>query len=121
MTIQEAISGVDSLQPNTFTREEKLAWLCRVEAMVKAQILDCYADAPEVSPYTPDTDPETTLLVGAPWEELYLRYLQAQMDLANGETTRYANSAALYNSLFNGYRNHYNRTHMAVSTGWKYF
>lgn len=121
MTINEAMDTVDVLQPNTFSRTEKLAWLSRAEGLIKAQILDTCVDAPDFAGYGPDTDPDTVLLLSAPWDEIYLRYLQAQMDLANGEVTRYENSAALYNRLFAACRNHYNRTHVPRHTGWQYF
>ena len=121
MTVNQALDAVDALQPNTFSRAEKLAWLSRVEALVKTQILDTCQAAPAFSGYGPDTPGETELLAAAPWDELYLRYLQAQMDLANGEVARYENSGALYNRLFAACRNHYNRTHVPKSTGWQFF
>jgi len=121
MTINEAIDTLDSLQPNTCTREEKLAWLWRLDGFLHAQIWAHYGGVPAEKPYTPDTDPDTVLPVTAPWDEIYVRYLQAQVDLVNGELTRYANSSALYNRLLTAYRDHYNRTHTPLGTGWKYF
>ena len=56
-----------------------------------------------------------------PWDELCIRYLQAQLDLVNGELTRYANSAALFNQLLGAYQDYYNRTHTCVGTRLKYF
>lgn len=121
MTINEAIDTLDSLQPNTCTREEKLAWLWRLDGILRATIHDHYGATPAIDPYTLDTDPDMTLPVAAPWDEIYLRYLQAQIDLTNGELTRYANSAALYNQLLTAYRDHYNRTHTPLGTRLKYF
>lgn len=121
MTINAAIEAVDALQPNAFGREEKIAWLSRAEGIVKTQILDICEDSPEFSGYTGETDPETMLLVPAPFDEIYLRYIQAQMDSANGEIVRYSNSAALYNNLLDAYRNHYIRTHTPVGGKIKYF
>lgn len=121
MTINAALEAVDALQPNAFSREEKLAWLSRAEGFVKTQILDTCQDPPAFSGYSSQTDPETVLLVPAPFDELYLRYIQAQMDSANGELTRYGNAAALYNSLFCAYRNYYIRTHTPVGGKLNYF
>lgn len=121
MTINQVIDTLDTLQPNTCNREEKCAWMSRLEGLLKAQIWDHYSGAPTVTPYTGATDPETVLPVSAPWDELYLRYLQAQIDLANAEMTRYANSAALFNQMLTAYRDHYNQTHTPLTTGWKYF
>lgn len=119
MTINQVIDTLDALQPNTCTREEKRTWISRLDGLLKAQIWDHYADAPAVDPNTGDMD--TILPVPAPWDEIYLRYLQAQIDLVNGEVSRYANSAALYNQLLSAYRDHYNRTHRPLDTGLKYF
>ena len=78
MTINAVLEAVDALQPNAFSREEKLAWLSRAEGFVKTQILDTCQDPPAFSGYSSQTDPETVLLVPAPFDELYLRYIQAQ-------------------------------------------
>lgn len=121
MTINDALEAVDALQPNAFRREEKLAWLSRAEGFVKTQILDTCQDPPAFSGYSIHTDPDTVLLAPAPFDELYLRYLQAQMDSANGELTRYGNSAALYNSLFSAFRNYYIRAHTPVGRKLNYF
>lgn len=121
MTINAALEAVDALQPNAFSREEKLGWLSRAEGLVKTQILDTCQDPPAFSGYSIHTDPETELLAPEPFDELYLRYIQAQMDSANGELTRYGNSAALFNSLLSAYRNHYIRTHTPVGRKLNYF
>lgn len=121
MTINEVIDTLDSLQPNACTRTEKLIWLSRLNGLLRDTVwCQCQA-APAPQPINPDTDPETVLPVEAPWDELYLRYLQAQIDLTCGELTRYANSAALFNRLLTDYRNHYTRTHLPATAGWKYF
>ena len=121
MTINSAIEAVDTLQPNAFSRAEKITWLSRAEGIVKTMILDTCQDAPEFSGYTPETDPDTALLVPEPFDELYLRYLQAQMDSANGELTHYANAAALFNTALQAYRNHYIRTHKPLGVRLNYF
>lgn len=121
MTINQVLDMLDSQQPNASTREEKLSWLTRLNGLLRDTLWVHYENAPEVAPYTPETDPDTVLPVPAPWDELYLRYLQAQIDQVNGELTRYANSSTLYNSLLSAYRDHYNRTGRVRSAGWKYF
>ena len=42
MTLGEAIDRVDRLRCNAFSREEKAAWLARLEWMLKRNILDTH-------------------------------------------------------------------------------
>ena len=122
MTIHEAIDTLDTRRQNTFTRREKLAWLSRLDGKIREEILSGYChEAPVFSGYTDDTDPDTALLVPAPWDEIYLWYMEAQIDCANGEMTRYENSAALFNTCFTDYKNHYHRTHTPKGANWRYF
>lgn len=122
MTIDEAINTLDSQKTNTFSRQDKLRWLSRLdETIYRELILTHEGPAPAFSGYDEKTDPKTTLLVPSPWDEIYLRYLQAQIDYANGEMTRYANGAALYNACLAAYTNFYNRTHAPKGGRWRYF
>ena len=122
MTINEAINALDTQKNNTFSRQEKIAWLSRLDGVIQAQLIDTHEGGGEgFVGYTDETDPNTQLLVPAPWDEIYLRYMEAQMDYANGELTRYANSAALYNMRLTEYKNHYHRTHAPKGQAWRYF
>ena len=60
-------------------------------------------------------------MIPAPYDEAYLRYLEAQMDYANGEYDRFNNSNAMYAAAFSTFVNHYNRTHMPLGTKRKYY
>lgn len=122
MTINEAIAALDADRQNTFSRQEKIAWLSRLDGRVWEEIFATHRDQPApFAGYSPETDPDRVLLVNAPWDEIYLRYMQAQMDSANGEIARYENSAALFQGAFEAFRNHYNRTHAPKGRSWRYF
>lgn len=114
MTLIEAISKIDNLKHNTFTHEDKVGWLSRLDGMVKTEILDTHEGGEGVwfLGYDTDSDVETVLLVPAPYDEMYLRWLEAQIDYANGEFGRYNNAMELFNTLYRGYSSFYNRTHM---------
>lgn len=92
MTIAQAVSQLDELTPNPFSREEKLLWLSRAEAAV------CRIAGEALPSFTADTDPDTPLFAPEPYDELYLRYLQAQVCLEQGEIGRCNNAMALYNN-----------------------
>ena len=123
MKIIEAIDRIDSLKHNTYSQNEKVAWLSRLDSMVKRLIIDTHEGGEDVifEGYTDATDPETEMLVPAPFDEMYLRWLEAQIDYANGEYGKYNNSILMYQTAYDGYANYYNRNHMPKSKGIKYF
>lgn len=122
MKIIYAINRIDSLKHNTYTREEKIEWLSRLDAMVKSHIIDTH-EGEEVTfnGYYDDTDLQTELLVPEPYAEMYLRWLEAQIDYHNGEYEKYNNAIDMFNTAYQGYKNYYNRTHMPLGCKMKYF
>ena len=119
MKIAEVISKVDALKPNTYTTEDKIGWLSNLDARVKSQIIDAHECDKSVIFYGYDglLDQETELLVSAPYDEMYLRWLEAQIDYHNGEDDRYNNAIMLFNNSYEGYKRYYTRNHMPLSHG----
>lgn len=113
MTLDEAISLCDRIKPNQYSREEKLRWLSDVDGQIQREILDC-VEPGKFTGYDPETPGGTVLLAPAPYEGLYEAYLSAQIDLHNGEFTRYQNNAQLYNSVFAAFAAWYRREHMPL-------
>lgn len=100
MTIAQALSRLDAFTPNPYSREEKLQWLYRAEALTAREALN--REPPQS--FTPETGPETVLLAPAPYDELYLRYMQAQIFLETGEIARCNNALALFQTALSGLR-----------------
>ena len=123
MKIIEAIEKIDSLKHNTYTEKDKLAWLSRLDAMVKTHIIDTHEGGEDVdfSGYDDSTDLQTELLVPLPYDEVYLRWMEAQIDYYNGEYGKYNNSIEMFNTAYAGYSNYYNRTHMPKGNNFNYF
>ena len=119
MTIAEVISRVDALKPNTYTPEDKVGWLSTLDSRVKTQIIDTHVCNDPINFYGYDSilDQETELLVPAPYDEMYLRWLEAQIDYHNSDDDRYNNAIILFNNAYEGYKKHYTRTHMPLSRG----
>ena len=119
----EAINTLDSMKHNSYSQSDKVAWLSRLDALVKLLIIDTHEGDGDVTftGYDEATSPETPLLVPAPFDEIYLRWMEAQIDYANGEYTRYNNAITLYNTVFEAYRNHYHRLHMPKGKRLRYF
>ncbi len=105
---------MDKLLYNTYTAAEKAVWLSKLDAMVMEQIIKPHEGGEEVtfSGYTGDTDGQTCLLVPEPYDEMYLRWLEAQIHYCNGEFTRYNNAITLFNTEYISYAASYARKHL---------
>ena len=116
MTIKDAINRIDSQKHNTYNNGEKIAWLSRLDFMIKKSIIDTHEGYEDVTfvGYQDDTDLDTELLVGEPFDEIYLKWLEAQIDYANGEYYKFNNSILMYNTAYEAFENHYNKTHMPL-------
>ena len=123
MTITEAINRIDGLKHNTYSQSDKVDWLSRLDSMVKKHIIDTHEGAEEVNltGYDDSTDFSTELLVPAPYDEVYLRWMEAQIDYHNGEYNKYNNAILMFNTAYEAYQNYYNRTHMPIGKSFKYF
>ena len=115
MTIYEAITRLDGEKHNTCPTARKIAWLSQLDAMVKTQILSGYEEGDSVccTDYCDTTPGNLVLLVPAPFDEMYLRWLEARVDYESGEIDRYNNAMDIFHALWDAYRNHYNATHRA--------
>jgi hypothetical protein len=122
MKVREAIDRIDSLKHNTYTYGEKIEWLSRLDGIIKDQIIDTHEDGDDIvfEGYT-DNDMESDLLVKAPYDEMYIRWLEAQIDYYNGEIARYNNSMLMFQTAYEGYQKYYNRSHMPLGQKVKYF
>ena len=122
MTVIEAINKVDALKPNTYLPEQKVGWLSRLDALIKLNIIDTHEGGEDITftPYDADSD-DAVLLVPAPYDDIYLRWLEAQIDYYNNEYAKYNISATAYNNCYEEYANYYNRTHMPLSTNKAFF
>ena len=110
MTISAAIAACDRMLPTTFAYGEKEAWLRELEARIREEIVRTHEGA-EAFLAGRAQEGEDALLAPSPHESLYLFYLLARIDLMNGETARYNESAALFNAQYDAFSAAYNRAH----------
>ena len=113
MKLREAIDRIDSLKHNTYTIAEKVEWLSLLDGIIKAEIFDTHESDEDIYFYGyTDDNLDADLLVKAPHDVLYIRWLEAQIDYYNGEIARYNNSMQMYQTAYDTYQRYYNRTHM---------
>ena len=48
----------------------------------------------------------------APYDELYVLWLESMIDYTNGEYVKYNNASIRHNDVYQAYANDYNRHHM---------
>lgn len=123
MTLIEAITQIDALKPNNYSQPDKIRWLSNLDWVVKTDIIDTHEQEKAVvfSGYDENTPLETELLIPQAYNDCYIKWLEAQIDYANGEYGKYNNSTEAFNSAFAAFERYYNRTHMPKGTKIKYF
>ena len=123
MKIIEAITKIDALKPNNYTPENKIAWLSVLDGVIKEEIIDTHegGEAITFTGYDANTPTDTELLVPAPYDDIYVRWLEAQIDYSNADYGRYSNSMTMYNAAYSAYERYYNRNHMPLGKSFKYF
>ena len=116
MTLIEAINRIDSVKLNTFSQDDKIRLLSELDGKIKAEIIDTHegAEAVTFSGYSGETSLSAPLLVPAPYDDIYVLYLEAMIDRSLGEYARFDNSSAMFNEAYSAFTRWYNRTHMPL-------
>lgn len=124
MTIMEILNHLDAVKPNGYSQDEKIKWLNQVEWTIKKEIVDTHEGADKIAfnGYNPTTSLAKEVIAKAPYDKLYIHWLEAQIDYATGEYQKYHNSMTMFNEVYENYAKWYNREHMPVSHGgWKHW
>lgn len=123
MTLIEAITKIDALKPNTYSQSEKVKWLSMIDGIIKNKIIDTHegGDGISFSGYDENTNLVTELLVPAPYDDIYVRWLETRIDYTNGEYDRYNNGLEVFNEMYDEFNRYYNRTHMPLGKKFKFF
>lgn len=99
MKIQELFNYVASVKPHAFPDTALLMWLNELEGRVQ---LDIFLLAlKEIISYAWPDDADTELLVSNPHTAMYRYWMQAMIDLENGEYNKYQNTLELFNNAWN--------------------
>lgn len=122
MTIKECIDGVDNIKPNQYSIRDKVLWLSFIDEIIINDMLKAHEGYDgrydDFVGYSEDKL-SMPLIVPSPYDRLYTAYLKMKIDGENGETARYNNSAAMFNTYMMEYRKYYNKTHMPLNKGHK--
>lgn len=122
MTIKECIDTVDNIKPNQYETKEKVLWLSFIDEIIINDVLKTHEGYDgrydDFAGYSEDKL-SIPLIVPSPYDRLYTAYLKMKIDGENGETARYNNSAAMFNTYMMEYRKYYNKTHLPLAKGHK--
>ena len=119
MRVEDVISAVNTMQPNTLDDRDKYSMLSNAERCVR-EVLSGYVGYEGCSEPMEDFDPErdntATLLTPAPYSELYKYYLLAEINLRYGDIAKYNTYSTLYETAFDNFRRYVVRNYQSKNT-----
>lgn len=104
MTIDKLIKLAQKLKPTPFDDEIMLMWVNEIEGMVLSEVH--LVTVTDIKPYEIGADgslPTAELTAPMPYDKLYMQYLMAQIDYANGEYSKYQNTMQMFNAYYTEY------------------
>ena len=107
MTIGKVIRLADALKPNAIGLEQKYQYINEVEGLVQSEVMLLVSDDIVVYDCDATGADNTELLVKPPHDKLYIAYLVAMIDYANGEYNKYANTIEQFNTYYAEYHRWY--------------
>lgn len=116
MTLKEVYDEVQRQKPNAFTEAEITQWISNIEIQIAREIY--HVDSIE---YSWTADQNTELLMEAPFEDIYVLYVMAQIDFRNGDYSRYNNELSQFDQRFTDAQASYLRRHKPRRKWFKWF
>lgn len=122
-TIRQVLDDVAEVQPSSCGSERLIRWLRQLDTELYETVVKTHEGWEDTPPpaYTMETPEETELMVQEPYDSIYTHWLQARIDWANSEIGRFNNSNAAFEADRQAFCAWYNRTHMPLQKGVKYF
>lgn len=122
MTINDAITQVNTLKPHQIPDEIMVRWLSVLEGKIIDEIILTHelSERVEFNGYTIN-DMDTELMVPDTYADVYIYYLEAMIDQTNNEGARYASSMNMFNNAWQDYANYYNRNNRPIGRPLKFF
>lgn len=113
MTVQQALTRLQELRPGEMSEADALRALRQLDGTAVCEIFCRYEGGTTVLPVYTAQNKTDELLIPAPYEEVYERYLVTRLEAASGDAVRYNNAFSRFRALYDDFADHYNRTHTA--------
>lgn len=122
MKIEEACRAAFRVRPNDLELEDQLRWLSELDGKIMTEVMLLDASETFAVRYT-EEDMQKELLVGFPYDKIYVPYLMAMIDFANGEYDRYQNDKAIFDGFYGEYVRWFARVYKPADTkkGGRYY
>ncbi len=114
MTIRYILDIIHNTKDVGVEESRLIRWLSVLDKRIKKEILDKSEDFERYSDfkgYDVSTPTSTELLVGTEYENVYLYWLYAQIDIATDEIDRYTNDMMMFNIEYSELKKEWMRTH----------
>ncbi len=123
MTVREVLKIIDEVQPTSISEDILIGWLYQLDAELYQNVIATHEGVEDVTPPVPQEQMEddTQLLVGAPYDAMYVHWIQSRIDYTLGEYGHYNNSNAVFEADRAAFTNWYNRNHMPLQVKSRYF
>ena len=104
-TIKKIIQRIDRKISNAFDEATKMEWIAALDGKIALNVMLMAQEELEQFDYSYPEDLNKTPLVKFPFDDLYDRWVAAQIDAHNEEWDRYANSMEYYNAYYEEFVN----------------
>lgn len=116
-TIAEMIAQVDENKPNAFSEGVKVRWIAELDGKIAVDVFLMHHSETAQFNYKWPEDMNTQPLVPFPHDDIYLHWLEAKIDYANGEYNKYQNTMELYNETYSNFSRWFTRVHRPANCG----
>ena len=118
MSIQEVIAKINKLKPNTIDDEHKVEWLSKLDGLIYVEMIKNHRASAltsilpnvkeEFTPYD-ENNTNDELLVPYAFNDLYLFWLEAQMNYWLDDIVNYNKAMTRFGELYASFGNWFNR------------
>lgn len=117
MTISKAIDSARIRADTELPDSVLVGWLSALDGQLYNEVIAHYAGAEDTTrpAYDDETDPETDLMIPAPYDEVYVDYLVMRIHLDHGDLDRYNTAAVMFDRSQKAWMRQYNQTHTYVN------
>ncbi len=108
MKVGKVIEYIDTIKMNPYEDKIKTYWLNSLDGIIFKQVIK--SDKPFI-PYVWPEDEGKELLIKAPFDDIYWKYLCAMIDYANKEYDAYNNAMIFFNTAYEDMKRQYLKDH----------
>lgn len=113
MRLAKLIERVTELRGQQYDTEILTGWVNEIEGQAVDEVIGrCDGGVTEIAPYDYNVDAERELLIPDRFQDVYVNYVLAKMDLHNQETERYNNDVSAFNAAYDAFGKWFFRSYM---------